>query len=127
MLHRHDISDEIWNKINVNLPGSVGHTGCNGVDNRCFINAVFWILRTGAPWRDLPKEYGDWKNTHRRFARWRDRGIWGNILKSVKVYGDLNARKWCKRRKSRHGGLKRAVNKKVHVVVDARVMPLKIL
>ncbi|MBQ9335309.1 MAG: transposase [Alphaproteobacteria bacterium] len=83
MVHRHDISDEIWNKINVNLPGSMEHTGRNGVDNRRFINAVFWILRTGAPWRDLPKEYGDWKNTHRRFTRCRDRGIWEKILQSV--------------------------------------------
>ena len=39
-------------------------------------NAVIWILRTGAPWRDLPPDYGDWKNTHRRFCRWRDRGVW---------------------------------------------------
>ncbi|MBQ9335347.1 MAG: hypothetical protein IJS10_02275 [Alphaproteobacteria bacterium] len=53
--------------------------------------------------------------------------IWNKILQTVKVYKVSYARKWCKRRKSRHGGLKRAVNKKVHVVVDARVMPLKIL
>ena len=41
-----------------------------------FINAVFRIIRTGAPWRDLPPDYGDWKNTHRRYSRWRDRGVW---------------------------------------------------
>jgi len=40
----------------------------------------FWILRTGAPWRDLPPEYSDWKNTHRRFSRWRDQGRWEAIL-----------------------------------------------
>jgi len=39
-----------------------------GKYNRRFINAVFWIFRTGAPWRDLPSDYGDWKNVHRRFA-----------------------------------------------------------
>ena len=49
-------------------------------DNRLFINAVFWILRTGAPWRDLPPDYGHWKNTHRRFCRWRDKGIWEALL-----------------------------------------------
>ncbi len=53
MMHRYDISDEIWNKINVNLSESAGHTGRSGVDNRRFINAVFWILRTGVPWRNL--------------------------------------------------------------------------
>ena len=43
-------------------------------------NAVFWVLRTGAPWRDFPPEYGDWKNTHRRFCRWRDNGTWEHTL-----------------------------------------------
>ena len=45
-----------------------------------FINAVFWILRTGAPWRDLPLDYGGWSNTHRRFIRWQDKGIWEKLL-----------------------------------------------
>ena len=65
---RHDISDESWAKIEFLLPGRKGTWGGNARDNRQFINAVFWILRTGAPWRDLPPSYGDWKNTHRRFA-----------------------------------------------------------
>jgi transposase len=47
------------------------------------LNAVFWILRTGALWRDLPLDYGDWKNTHRRFCLWRDRGIWEKLLDQV--------------------------------------------
>lgn len=44
---------------------------------RLFINAnvVFWIFRIGAPWRDLPPDHSDWKNTHRRFCRWKDKGI----------------------------------------------------
>ena len=60
-------------------------------DNRRFLDAVFWILRTGAPpyqvpgrlgW-DLPPDYGDWKNTHRRFCRWRDRDVWAQLLEMV--------------------------------------------
>jgi len=47
---------------------------------RYFFNAVMWIIRTGAPWRDLPPEYGGWSNTHRRFIRWRDKGIWEKLL-----------------------------------------------
>ena len=50
---------ESWNPFS---PGGKGKTGRLAQDNRRFINAVFWILRTGAPWRDLPPDYGDWKN-----------------------------------------------------------------
>ena len=64
-------------------PGGKGKTGRPAQDNRRFINAVFWILRTGAPWRDLPPDYGDWKNTHRRFCRWRDRNVWAGLLEAV--------------------------------------------
>ena len=65
---RHDISDRAWANIEKLLPGSKGSVGRPSADNRLFINAVFWILRTGAPWRDLPPDLGDWKNTHRRFG-----------------------------------------------------------
>lgn len=77
---RHDISDKLWKKLKKYLPGSRGGVGRPAADNRLFINAVFWILRTGAPWRDLPPDFGDWKNTQRRFCRWRDRGVWENWL-----------------------------------------------
>jgi transposase len=80
---RHDLSDAHWNIIAPLLPGKVGDWGRVAKDNRQFINAVLWILRTGAPWRDLPPDYGDWKNTHRRFSRWRDRGIWELILEKI--------------------------------------------
>lgn len=77
---RHDISDDTWTLVEPHLPGRKGVWGGIAQDNRLFINAVFWILRTGAPWRDLPPEYGGWSNTHRRFIRWRDKGIWENLL-----------------------------------------------
>jgi transposase len=78
--HRHDISDEVWAKIEAHLPGQRGQWGGVAKDNRKFINAVFWVLRTGAPWRDLPPDYGDWSNTHRRFLRWRNNGTWEKLL-----------------------------------------------
>jgi len=80
---RHDISDETWGLLERHLPGREGTWGGIAKDNRLFINAVFWILRTGAPWRDLPPDYGDWKNTHRRFCRWRDKGIWERLLEQL--------------------------------------------
>ena len=51
---RHDICDRVWENIQAHLPGKKGSVGRPADDNRLFINAVFWILRTGAPWRDLP-------------------------------------------------------------------------
>ena len=80
---RHDISDQVWKRLQLLLPGGAGKKGRPDGDNRLFLNAVFWILRTGAPWRDLPPDYGDWKNTHRRFCRWRDRGVWDQLLDTV--------------------------------------------
>ena len=80
---RHDISDQVWSLLEPHLPGRKGFWGGQAKDNRQFINAVFWILRTGAPWRDLPPCYGGWSNTHRRFIRWRDRGIWESLLEKL--------------------------------------------
>jgi transposase len=80
---RHDISDHVWGILENKLLGRKGQWGREAKDNRLFINAVFWILRTGAPWRDLPPDYGDWKNTHRRFSRWRDKCIWEKLLEQI--------------------------------------------
>ena len=80
---RHDISDKDWTALEPHLPGQSGQWGGVAQDNRRFVNAVFWILRTGAPWRDLPPDYGDWKNTHRRFCRWRDKGVWETLLERL--------------------------------------------
>ena len=59
---RHDISDNVWHLLEPHLPGRSGSWGGIARDNRLFINAVFWIMRTGAPWRDLPPDYGCWSN-----------------------------------------------------------------
>lgn len=75
-----DISDETWALLAPHLPGQNGQWGGVASDNRLFINAVFWILRTGAPWRDLPPEYGRWGTVHQRFIRWRDKRIWEKLL-----------------------------------------------
>ena len=62
------------------LPGQRGQWGGIAQDNRRFINAVFWVLRTGLPWHDLPPDYGKWGSVHQRFIRWRRKGVWEKLL-----------------------------------------------
>ena len=80
---RYDISDKLWALIEPHTIGNAGTRGGNAKDTRRFINSVFWILRTGAPWRDLPPSYGKWSNANRRFCRWRDKGVWEAIFEAV--------------------------------------------
>ena len=52
-------------------------------DNRLFVNAVLWIDRTGAPWRDLPERYGNWHSVYVRYKRWCDKGIWEKLFQAL--------------------------------------------
>lgn len=88
-VRRHELTDEQWEKIKTFLPGQAGQPGDNARDNRQFVNAVFWIAKTGAPWRDLPERLGDWKNTHRRFSRWAKAGVWKKIFTALGTDADL--------------------------------------
>ena len=76
MLARHAITDADWTRIEGLLPGRPGQPGWLAEDNRLFIDAVLWIARTGAPWRDLPDRLGDWNSQWRRFDRWAAKGRW---------------------------------------------------
>ncbi len=80
---RHDITDKMWKVLAPLLPGQAGQWGGIARDNREFINAVSWVLRTGAPWRDLPPDYGKWITVYQRFRRWRNDGVWEKILEAV--------------------------------------------
>jgi len=86
---RHDISDKEWEHIKPYLAGQPGQWGGIAKDNRAFINAVFWILRTGAPWRDLPPDYGKWNTVWKRFRRWAKSGFWGELLEKLTVEPDF--------------------------------------
>jgi len=88
-IHRHDLSDEHWLQLKPYLPGSKGNRGRRGNDNRLFLNAVLWKLRTGVPWRDIPPQYGKWNSVWRRFRTWRERGIWQKLLNIVSDDPDL--------------------------------------
>jgi transposase len=81
--NRHDITEAIWSLLKPLLPGQRGQWGGLAQDNRRFINGVFWILRTGAPWRDLPECYGKWNTVFQRFRRWKIDGVWERILEAL--------------------------------------------
>jgi transposase len=52
-------------------------------DHRRVLDAIFWIARTGAPWRDLPAELGNWNSVHRQFRRWTASGLWDVLLQAL--------------------------------------------
>jgi transposase len=76
----HEISDRTWDLLRPHLPGRAGQWGGVAKNNRRFINAVLWVLHTGARWTNLPSEYGNWNTVHQRFRRWRQNGSWEKIL-----------------------------------------------
>ena len=80
MVRRHEITDKQWKAIKDLLPGKSSDPGRTARDNRLFLNAVLWIARTGAPWRDLPAHFGEWNSTYQRFNRWCKRDVWKRIL-----------------------------------------------
>jgi predicted transcriptional regulator len=78
------MSDAVWDLLSPFLPGQPGQWGGVAEDNRQFLNGVFWILKTGSPWRDLPSYYGNWNSVARRFRRWCSNGIWDKVLEVLK-------------------------------------------
>lgn len=88
-MERWILRDGQWERIKDLLPGKVGDPGATAQDNRRFLEAVLWIGRTGAPWRDLPPELGNWHTTFTRFARWTRTGVWNRVLQAVSADPDL--------------------------------------
>ena len=84
MLRRHEITDQQWDAIKDLLPGKEGDPGATAEDNRLFINAILWIAKTGAPWRDLPERFGKSNSVFVRFNRWCKSGVFEKILKHLR-------------------------------------------
>ena len=80
MPHRHAIADADWERIRDLLPGRPGQPGWTASDNRLSVDAVLWIAKTGAPWRDLPERFGEWNSVWRRFDRWARKGTWRRVF-----------------------------------------------
>ena len=89
---RYELSDTEWSVLRVMLPNKP--RGVARVDDRRVLNGIFWVLRSGAPWRDLPKVYGPRTTRYNRFVRWQRAGIRASKLRNeenrqiIEIIGD---------------------------------------
>lgn len=83
------VSDGLWQRLEVHLPGKASDSGVTARDNRLFLEAVFWRVRTGSPWRDLPSTFGNWNSQFRRFRRWAKTGVFENLFRAMSDDPDL--------------------------------------
>ena len=74
---RYELADCEWAAIKPMLPNKP--RGVPRVNDRRVLNGIFWVLRSGAPWRDLPEAFGPYTTCYNRFVRWRRAGVWGRI------------------------------------------------
>lgn len=84
-MKRHELTDEQWALVEPIVPKSTARTGRPARDPRVILNGIFWILHTGAPWRDLPERFGPWQTVYHHFARWRREGIFDEIIKCLQI------------------------------------------
>ena len=83
MRRRQELTDTQWNQIQDLLPGQEGDPGRTAADNRLFVDAVLYVLKTGIPWEDLPTRYGKSNTVWKRFDRWCAGGVWGRIAHAL--------------------------------------------
>ena len=77
---RRELRDDQWERIAVFLPGKATDRGVTAKDNRLFVDAVLWIARSGAHWRELPEVFGNWNSVFARYNRWAKSGVWERVF-----------------------------------------------
>lgn len=77
------LRDDQWDRIAPHIIGDERSRGSSGRNNRLFVEAVLWIVRTGSPWRDLPEAFGEWNSVFRRFSRWSQKGVWDRLFEAM--------------------------------------------
>jgi transposase len=99
-MRRHELSDEEWALVEPVLP--VQRNGGRGrppKTNREMLNGMMWILRTGAPWRDLPERFGPWQSVYHYFNQWRKTGVFDRVLEALQIRldekGYIDWDLWC--------------------------------
>jgi transposase len=114
--------------------------GIPRVDDRRILNGIFWVLRSGAPWRDLPDGYGAPTTCYNRFVRWRRAGIWDRIMDALALAHNaavqmidtsivrVHQHGACiANNRNQHMGRSRGgLTSKIHVVVDGNGLPVQL-
>ncbi len=98
-MKRHELMDEQWTLVDPLVPRSKARTGRPAKDPRLMLSGIFWILGTGAPWRDLPERFGPWQTVYDHFRNWRNSGVFARILEALQIKLDekglIDWELWC--------------------------------
>lgn len=135
---RYELADYEWMAIKPMLPNKP--RGVPRVNDRRVLNGIFWILRSGAPWRDLPPAFGPYTTCYNRFVRWRRAGVWGRIIDALAAAHDaavqmidtsivrVHQHGACIRRNQRQsmGRSRGGLTSKIHAVVDSNGLPVRL-
>jgi transposase len=84
-MKRHALTDEQWLLVDPLLPRSIARTGRPASPRRLMLDGIFWILSTGAPWRDLPERFGPWQTVYDHFSKWRKSGVFAAIVEALQI------------------------------------------
>jgi transposase len=85
MSKRHELSDQEWALIAHFFPPRPRRRGGQWKDDRLLLNGIFWHLRTGSPWRDLPERYGPWQTVYDRFSKMRQSGLLDRLIEHLQL------------------------------------------
>src|SRR4051812_4938717 len=113
---RYELTDHEWTAIRPFLPNKP--RGVPRVNDRRVLNGIFWVLRSGAPWRDLPDNFGPYTTCYNRFVRWRRAGVWGGIMNALAADAAVQMIDTSIIR----GGL----TSKIHALVDTNGLPIRL-
>ncbi len=102
-MDRQILSDSQWSRIAGLLRGKPTGKGGRAADNPRFVEAVLYKARTGCPWRDLPKELGNWHSVYVRFARWETYGIWHRVAEALQGDAEVVHRRHHRSRPRKYG------------------------
>jgi transposase len=138
-MSRYDLTDFEWRVIEPLMPNKP--QGVPRVDDRRVLNGIFWVLRSGAPWRDLPERYGPHTTCYNRFVRWRKAGVWDRMMDAITAAHDgdiqmvdstsIRAHQQAATAKKGDrdhclGRSRGGLTTKIHAVVDAQGLPIRL-